>query len=591
MHANKFNSTEKRWLWGLSFIAFASHAALAFRSNALITLRPYGDDAFYVFSIARNLAFGRGASVDGIHLTNGFQPLIAFIYAPIFWLCSPNDWLAIRWTLVLSGLISAVSVWLLAVLVRSLIREVRELPYHLTAPVISAIFWACSISLFNQTTTGLETGLYSLLLLAVILVWVSGFGTALQVPSPAPDFPPLSSRGGSQVPGTAPVTRSRNPIPYTRTIRNCLFGLLLGITVLTRIDAAILVAILAAAIVLRHGEKWKDAITISGIALLVSLPWWIFNVAHFGSLMPISGQAENSWPMSDYENIKRLIETLTDIMLLFIYTPNSASLFGRIVIAIVVGLVWYGLLWKTNLQRRLRAQSHILLLLPFGVFSLVLVIYYTFFLKAPHFIIRYLQPLRILWIVFAAVSAPLVWNARCGRRPRRPTSDYYTDKDHQSGARDGTRHAILAAIILCSLGFSADRYLRYYTTSEISEFYDMGLWAAQHPAEKIGMLQSGIASFIASTTMRASQEMGIPPNVVNLDGKVNADALRAHQQGRLPAYIRNEHFTYIADQKAMIEDVAALCREDHLYFDSVGMIGDPRLTNDIQLMKRRLSEP
>jgi hypothetical protein len=545
VHANQFNPVEKRWLWGLSLLAFVSRAALALRSEALISMRPYGDDAFYVFSIARNLALGHGLSVDGIHLTNGFQPLIAFLYAPIFWLCSPNDWLAIRWTLVLSGVISAVSVWLVAVLIRSLLREYHELPYRLTAPIIGAIFWACSISLFIQTTTGLETGLYSLLLLAVMIVWVRrvpGFGGR--------------SPGNQIFKSRIPVLGSRSPF---------LFGLLLGITVLTRIDAAILVVILAAMLALGRGKEWKKAIAISGIALLVSLPWWIFNIVHFGSLMPISGQAENSWPMSDYENIKRLIETLTDISLIFIYTPNAASLFGRIVIAIAVALILYGLLRNTHLLQRLRSQSYLFLLFPFVVFSLVLAVYYTFFLKAPHFIIRYMQPLRILWLVFAAVSAPVVWNA---------------GKNSKAGAEGGTRHAIFIIIAIVSLGFSADRYMQYYTISEVPEFYNMGVWAAQHPTEKIGMLQSGVAGFVASEGMPV-------PNVLNLDGKVNADALRAHQQGRLPEYIRNEHITYIADQKAMIEDIAAMCRQQHLYFDSVGLVGDPRLTNDIQLMKFR----
>jgi len=96
----------------------------------------------------------------------------------------------------------------------------------------------------------------------------------------------------------------------------------------------------------------------------------------------------------------------------------------------------------------------------------------------------------------------------------------------------------------------------------------MGFWANAHPNEKIGMLQSGIASFVA-------------PNIINLDGKVNADALRAHQQGRLADYLRDQHFTYIADEKPFIEDIAAIARKDKLFFDSTGMIGH------IQLMKRR----
>jgi hypothetical protein len=82
------------------------------------------------------------------------------------------------------------------------------------------------------------------------------------------------------------------------------------------------------------------------------------------------------------------------------------------------------------------------------------------------------------------------------------------------------------------------------------------------------MLQSGLAGFVA-------------PNVVNLDGKVNAAALEAHERGELGKYIKSEGFTFLADWKPFVEDLAQLCRPDELFFDSVGTVGR------IQIMKRR----
>ncbi|MDP4243405.1 MAG: hypothetical protein Q8921_11805, partial [Bacteroidota bacterium] len=133
------------------------------------------------------------------------------------------------------------------------------------------------------------------------------------------------------------------------------------------------------------------------------------------------------------------------------------------------------------------------------------------------------------------------------------------------------RHVVgtLAAIFLLgSLAFCVNRYWAVYDKSRQMEFYDMGQWAANHPTDKIGMLQSGLASFIS-------------PNVINLDGKVNAEALTTHIAGRLPRYIRNEKILYIADWKPFIEDVSDMCRRDELFFDSIGMVGR------IQIMKRR----
>jgi hypothetical protein len=529
-NTNRFTSIEKWWLWMFSVIALVSRAALAFRTDARIATVPYGDDAFYVFSIARNLALGRGPSVDGIHPTNGFQPLIAYLYAPIFWLCSPNDWLAIRWTFVLSGVIAAISVWLIAMLVRTLLRTYRPMPFRLTAPVIGAFLWACSIALIKEATVGLETELYLMLLIAVTIVWAK----KLRITNYSSKF-------------------VRNSWP---------FGVLLGLTVLTRIDAAILVVIFAAFLVQK--KQWRAAIVVAGVALLVSLPWWIFNLTQFGSLMPMSGQSENSWPIASFDNVTHLIEAFTDAALLLIYIPVTMTPFGRISVAVGTGLLWYGIMRRTKLLEQLRSQTDLFFLLPFGIFTLALAVYYTIFMRAPHFIVRYLQPMRVMWVAFAAVSAPILWETYQSFSSRRRKLSLL----------------LISVIIVCSLGIYANRYLYYYTITEKPEFYNMGLWAVRHPTEKIGLLQSGIAGFIASHAMDV-------PNVVNLDGKVNAEALRAHQQGRLAEYIRNEHLTYIADQKAMIEDIDTMCRKDNIYFDSVGLIGDPRLMNDIQLMKRR----
>ena len=68
------------------------------------------------------------------------------------------------------------------------------------------------------------------------------------------------------------------------------------------------------------------------------------------------------------------------------------------------------------------------------------------------------------------------------------------------------------------------------------------MWAEQHPNLKIGMGQSGIASFFA-------------PNVTNLDGKVNPDALKAIQGDSLGAYIKRTGFDYINDWVGIAEPI------------------------------------
>lgn len=40
---------------------------------------PLTEDGYYSLSVARNLAAGHGMTIDGINLTNGFQPLFTVI--------------------------------------------------------------------------------------------------------------------------------------------------------------------------------------------------------------------------------------------------------------------------------------------------------------------------------------------------------------------------------------------------------------------------------------------------------------------------------------------------------------------------------
>ena len=42
------------------------------------------DDAFYYFTIARNIAIGNGVSFDGLSPTNGFHPLYVILLIPFF---------------------------------------------------------------------------------------------------------------------------------------------------------------------------------------------------------------------------------------------------------------------------------------------------------------------------------------------------------------------------------------------------------------------------------------------------------------------------------------------------------------------------
>lgn len=48
--------------------------------------KPFIEDAWYGFSVARNIANGSGVTIDGLQVTNGFQPLQVFIDSFLFYI-------------------------------------------------------------------------------------------------------------------------------------------------------------------------------------------------------------------------------------------------------------------------------------------------------------------------------------------------------------------------------------------------------------------------------------------------------------------------------------------------------------------------
>ena len=74
------------------------------------------------------------------------------------------------------------------------------------------------------------------------------------------------------------------------------------------------------------------------------------------------------------------------------------------------------------------------------------------------------------------------------------------------------------------------------------------------------MEQSGTAGFIAA-------------NVVNLDGKVNYDALKAKKKNDIGAYIESEKLDYIADWREFSTAMVASASKHGGKFQEVDSIG------------------
>ncbi|MEP7220436.1 MAG: hypothetical protein ABI876_16040, partial [Bacteroidota bacterium] len=258
----------------VTFIGLLLQLVLLFRSDERFLSRPFQEDSFYVMSVARSLARGLGLSVDGVHPTNGVQPLICFLDAPLFAISGGNDFLALRLALFLQIIIMSCAVFAIARFATTLLKDEGER---------RRVFWlmtmilAWSYTIVNGLMNGLETGLAVAITFLTLAYYNSSIADPLDTETP----------------------------PF----RNYLvLGALLGIAVLTRIDIAILVpTILLVHLIQAHlrfrslpmNERLRAArrvfvgcFIVGAMSLAISSPWWVYNVTRFGSLVPISGQSQ-----------------------------------------------------------------------------------------------------------------------------------------------------------------------------------------------------------------------------------------------------------------------------------------------------------
>src|SRR5205085_571165 len=87
----------------------------------------------------------------------------------------------------------------------------------------------------------------------------------------------------------------------------------------------------------------RRALVIGVTAFAISLPWWLYNVMGFGSLMPTSGAAQQEFAVSA-ERIGRMATAVLADALPWIYARRGGSLawdVARLLVLLPVGwLVW-----------------------------------------------------------------------------------------------------------------------------------------------------------------------------------------------------------------------------------------------------------
>jgi hypothetical protein len=509
-----FSPKSRKILLILIAITVVTRLALAFRPEAKLASRTYLEDAFYAFNTAYHMAEGHGITADGIHPTNGVQPLIVYLYVPFFATTHGDKWLALRLIFILITLIEVASIIVLAHLLKRLsCVEEEEVPWWQRPWIVGPMMWTFLYPLLWHHANGLETGLYALMILSSLHYYA-----------------------GIRVKCEEEVVS-----------KWIILGALLGITVLARIDAVFLVGgIGLTELIRRKAKAIPQMILMAAAAFVVSSPWWFYNYTQFGSFMPISGQSQSQESVL-LENLLRSMAVLADIMSTFFYLPYYflPSMLLPIWAVLVVTAVWQ-IASRIKLWKFLPERSRVEILMPLAIMGGCIMIYYIFFFGAPHFLPRYFHPIRLLWVLLFCLSLPLI------------------GKSIEASYREQRKmfYLFMIPLGLAIVGFNANRYIVNYVGFRTSELYEAGKWAAQHPDKKIGMFQSGTATFIA-------------PNVTNLDGKVNPEAMSAIRTTGIGPFLRRERFDYLADVGSLVRplvDSAGKYGVKYALVDSVSVV-------------------
>ncbi len=322
--------------------------------------KPLGEDAFYMFSVARSLAEGHGLTYGGTP-TTGVQPLAAFLYAGLYWTSARAglpDTFPLRAVILTNVLLLLLTGVLSGRLVARRLRAMgaRDTDALWIVPTLVVVNPAA----FRLFEYGLETGLYLALIVALQLA--------------------VEARRG-----------------WFTT------GLLLGLCLVARLDFAVIGAVVFGWRLVTRRLRISEAIPIAIVALVVVGPWMWHVYQLTGGVMPSSGMAESGMPTAA-DDLALRAWTMTTVMAVattaVLYIPLLNQVLNTAIVVVAAALCL--ILWQwPPFRPHVRAEG------PWFAGAVVLAGYYVLTSTATHFYGRYLAPFWLVWVQLAGTAIVL----------------------------------------------------------------------------------------------------------------------------------------------------------------------------------------
>jgi hypothetical protein len=445
------------------------------------------EDGYYMQTIARNIGIGLGmTTADGTIPTNGVQPLATLLFAPLYRLAGGAKFEGVALVSLFSVLVAAVAAYYLYRVAARVLGHVRH-GRELAATI--AALWFAAPRVIAQSMNGLETGLY---LLAI------AFTLDYYLKTTSNERAPLS--GG----------------------RRLMLGVLLGVTFLARNDAVFFIGGLLAAHLLLGGaeagggyrRRLFDCLVAGATSIAVAAPWLVYNYRLFGSIVPMSGIAE-ALGAGFGENLPHLPATLLEATFLYLLVPDRFEPMIPVIVVAVIGVAamlvgfWYFGARDALASRRFFVAGFL--------FALAVSVFYGCFFGASYFLPRYTIPLSIfLWVGTCATAWGLLTRL------------------FAKMSRVRVAAVSLVAVLLLEGGTLA---VLMYAHGRSHMHKQVVEWVEKNVADSqwVGAIQTGTLGFFHDRT-------------INLDGKVNPEALRARlHDGDVRPYVIRSDIAYLAD--------------------------------------------
>lgn len=443
------------------------------------------EDGYLMLTIARNMAIGLGMSVsDGTIASNGVQPLATFLFSGAYLLTGGDKVLGLIGVHLISAVIAVIGIFTVRAFARVILSPQDSSPLW---PWMVVALWFTGQHVVLHTMNGLETGLYTVMLTLTLVL-----------------FARLLAKGDA-----------------AGFSDRMLLGAAGGITFLARNDAIfLLVAILLVWVLHERIVAGRSAKTIATriiapglLVTVIAAPWLINNYVNFGSIVPVSGTAQ-ALSGGFAKNADLLPAVLFEYLFPMLPVPNAMQ-FNPVFMAIATGLVIL-ILGVFCVQVWQRGGPARYVVLAYLLFAVVMCAYYGFYFGAGWFLSRYLSPLAPL-LITATVSVSL-WALR-RLRPEQGTT-------------------ILCALGLAALLLNAALLGRLLIPGVREQgHFQVVDWVTENVPEEtwVGAIQTGTLGYWHDRT-------------INLDGKVNPDALQAIlTEDNVLNYVLSSPVQYLAD--------------------------------------------